>query len=804
MTTWVLRPLKTTGTMNLIMRYRMKEANTAMRLLVYCNLQPSQKCEAGVLIHQHPEEPANVALLRLGLLGCSPVEPSVAIEVHTLELYHRLRRRHAQLSIQAFTRALCDIHKVNYRTCFREQFSIAFDAYLSILQHIRSQVDDALGRSDMDWRLKHMCPCCTYEINGEEMLKPKILVASLSDHRNFNSSYFISRQEVDQFKNEVQHRQHIDRDKEPDDKTQDEDVDKMLASCLAWKSSAPDHKKTAADIYETTGIFASACRHGFIIKVCEMVRSGELAKYLLAITNAMIDAYGKDIGMGYDVGCTFSGIVRNSPLLSQKAEEARMQFCVNSFHGYAHNRLCQVQHHPLYLPGFGLEDLETMERVFSSSNSVSHVIRYASRYHWAQFIDLHFQQWDEDKYGELSKFLLNNYMQAIGIIKKYRNEVSSLASSLNIREDDFERWIEEEKHFLMDLKDEPVEHVLACSYVQALMDLQSADQKWQKISDSFRTTSHAHTINYEQNVRQTSQLEAQRRAALDGLMIHIQRWTPQHPEYLSVLERIKSHDFRRALDKLQQLVVQRLLELAKANLSGTGYKLRVHISKAIKARSKAIRNALDKYNKLAPSMQPPAPQLTWNDIVNYGFLSEFELLKHSHSQQDVLHKPWTVPGNREIAMMYFKMKRSHEELTCLNVEIHRLRTFICDEDIFLQDQVAFLHDADPLLAHEVEELRVCRARVDAIHIIRLDTIEALPEFSGVRGTGTMTSDAGLDEDDGSPEDIATDDAFNDDMNAPASANPETLPLSGRDFQTVRVRAFESERLINLYLWLSLK
>jgi hypothetical protein len=27
----------------------------------------------------------------------------------------------------------------------------------------------------------------------------------------------------------------------------------------------------------------------------------------------------------------------------------------------------------------------------------------------------------------------------------------------------------------MDLKDEPVEHVLACSYVQALIDLQSAE-----------------------------------------------------------------------------------------------------------------------------------------------------------------------------------------------------------------------------------------------------------------------------------------------------------------------------------------
>jgi hypothetical protein len=54
------------------------------------------------------------------------------------------------------------------------------------------------------------------------------------------------------------------------------ETDENLASCLRWKSSGPDHKKTALDIYETTSIFTSACRHGFIIKVCEMVKSGEL------------------------------------------------------------------------------------------------------------------------------------------------------------------------------------------------------------------------------------------------------------------------------------------------------------------------------------------------------------------------------------------------------------------------------------------------------------------------------------------------------------------------------------------------
>ncbi|KAG0705260.1 hypothetical protein DFH29DRAFT_800641, partial [Suillus ampliporus] len=128
-------------------------------------------------------------------------------------------------------------------------------------------------------------------------------------------------------------------------------------------------------------------------------------------------------------------------------------------------------------------------------------------------------------------------------------------------------------------------------------------------------------------------------------------------------------DFQRALDKLQQLVIQRLLELTKVNMAGTGYKLSVHIGKAIKAWSKAIASALNEYNNLVPLMTPPTPCLQWNDIVHYSFLSEFELLKHSHSQQDILCKPWMVPGNHEVAAKYFKLKHAYEELQRLNVEI---------------------------------------------------------------------------------------------------------------------------------------
>jgi hypothetical protein len=94
--------------------------------------------------------------------------------------------------------------------------------------------------------------------------------------------------------------------------------------------------------------------------------------------------------------------VAASNLLGRKAEQQRLQIVVNAFHGWAHNRLCQLKYHPLYRKGLGLEDLETLERIFSSSNTIARTIRHATRFHWLQAMDLHYRQWDDEKYQALS------------------------------------------------------------------------------------------------------------------------------------------------------------------------------------------------------------------------------------------------------------------------------------------------------------------------------------------------------------------------------------------------------------------
>lgn len=85
----------------------------------------------------------------------------------------------------------------------------------------------------------------------------------------------------------------------------------------------------------------------------------------------------------------------------------------------------------------------------------------------------------------------------------------------------------------------------------------------------------------ERNTAATTKIEIARRHALHAMAIAIrsvndlelklniaEAWTPQHPKYQETLRYMHARQFHRALNKVQQLVVQRLLEMTKVNASG--------------------------------------------------------------------------------------------------------------------------------------------------------------------------------------------------------------------------------------------
>jgi hypothetical protein len=126
------------------------------------------------------------------------------------------------------------------------------------------------------------------------------------------------------------------------------------------------------------------------------------AKYPLAMTKVLLEAFGPDLGIGYDIGCQFEKTVKKSPL-GETATRLNFHSLIGSFHGHAHGRLCQLSKLATYTEGLGLEDLEGCERFFSKSNGLASSVRYASVFHRQQSIVHYMRHTDNyETYANLS------------------------------------------------------------------------------------------------------------------------------------------------------------------------------------------------------------------------------------------------------------------------------------------------------------------------------------------------------------------------------------------------------------------
>ncbi|KIJ27126.1 hypothetical protein M422DRAFT_215978 [Sphaerobolus stellatus SS14] len=671
--------------------------------------------------------PPNVTLLRNGCIGTAPHVPTTAFTLRTLNVYQETHRPCPRLSAEAETRALCYLNGIPYLPVLANQFRIAYDAYLSVRYEIQTRINSALGRSTLNWRALNSCPACEYRLENEPELPFSKLVAldgnnslrcidptaissrtSLVDGRGPRTDYWIDSTTVDVFKDEVkkakpspaadtsatEHTMDVDGDTDeitnPGDAAAGADPRSICVE--RWRNARPEERKKMWAMFVETGIFLAACRHGFVLLICDMIQSGELAKYPLALTSCLIDLFGSDIAIGYDIGCAFSSTVASSPLVGPKAKEANLRFFVPTFHGHAHNRGCQVRWHPLYNTLAGLEDFETCERIFSMSNHLASTTRFASKFHRQQAIEEHFSYWDELKYANLSQFLYNNYRQALETISTLTAHITIVKEKNSITDNDLDRYLEEECHYLESLTNPRECNELEVAYVEALEALEDAEKLVNDVKNNYNSKYNAIIIakGPQEAARLLANLSRQRTLALNKYDKHLEhitdlenqleitaRWGAQHPKRLAVVEWMTKREYHAALDNLERLVVQRLFELTKLNMSSTGYGLRTHISESLRRRSDAIRTAIVRYNKQAALVTPPRESIEWLTVVQYSFLAEFDLLCFSHN--DIQQKPWANPAIREATMDHFKIKCARNELKRLNVEVARLAASICDE-----------------------------------------------------------------------------------------------------------------------------
>ncbi|KAA1475563.1 hypothetical protein DENSPDRAFT_860864 [Dentipellis sp. KUC8613] len=673
----------------------------------------------------------------------------MAFSLRTLELYRVLRLRQPRLSIQAWILSLCDLHNVSYRRTYWRHFSDAFDVYLKILREVESRADAALGRDeDPHWRVRHSCPACQYKLcderalavlmiatfDGNQSLKRMHLREPLEeDPRAFSSTYWIIEELVDVFKHDVKPRSAPNKASPQWGKDEAQasaaDGDDQDTTCTdRWKAAMKDSLKRMWDIYRETGVFLSACRHHIILWICDMIESGELAKYPLAHVERVLRVLGALIGIGYDIACSFNSTVRHSSLAALAAE-LRMRFAVPAFHGYAHNRFC-----------FGLEDMETCERIFSSFNGLAIITRHASRFHRHQAIDMFAKQWDADKYREISLFLLNNYKQVQQILDELPDTIKILQSGKSSEDLDYHQHLETERAYLAARKKASPEEEKEVEYLNLLIKHAAADDAFQQVI--------VH-LGDPRNEKYRRRLEKAKKDAFENLdmirtmLVNFEltnsidtRWTPQCAKWKEIQSIVDIYDYQKALDKLEGLVVQRLFELTKMGLSGTGYKMRTHINKTLKTRCRAIQTALAKYNTAAKAID--RPQLEWKDVSTYGGLAEFELLREC--REDIRAQPWTDSRNRQAAVHTLKIERAHEECDRLDVEIRRLATWMRDEEQQLRTRIVQLEKESPDLAAYLTSVEARVRRVNRTHRARLEEIAQLPCFTGTIEPGQAIDD----------------------------------------------------------------
>ena len=154
-------------------------------------------------------------------------------------------------------------------------------------------------------------------------------------------------------------------------------------------------------------------------------------------------------------------------------------------------------------------------------------------------------------------------------------------------------------------------------------------------------------------------------------------------------------------------------------------------------------STLDQYNAAASTMHLPCLNLSWDDVVKYAFLADFDLLHESH--QDICDHPWTKPAYHIVIDQFFKIECAHEEIQHLNIEIPHVITYIQDEDMFFQLKEDKIRQVNPGLARQVGKYRMEKARFNDQHMCRFWKLSLLPGFtSSIKPGISIESDRQVD------------------------------------------------------------
>lgn len=141
-----------------------------------------------------------------------------------------------------------------------------------------------------------------------------------------------------------------------------------------------------------------------------------------------------------------------------------------------------------------------------------------------------------------------------------------------------------------------------------------------------------------------------------------------------------------------------------------------------------MKTAVKEYNTAAANYDSNIKEIDAKEVLEYVYIGQFDILRSSRRQ--VTTKPWARPAEREALVSFYKLQRAHEEISRLNVEIMRLKTYMRDYTLDAERILSTLEKENQLLGHQVSKRHRLQSSFNTTHHHRLAMLEMDEQFSG--------------------------------------------------------------------------
>ncbi|KAF9233660.1 hypothetical protein BU15DRAFT_90255 [Melanogaster broomeanus] len=351
-----------------------------------------------VTIEYCPCCPSPVVLITRGLLACSPVAPSIAVDLRVLELVKRL---FSFLNVQGYKlKTKVTYHWYSVLTiCAEDHISrfIHFTPMHSVCHqgtqpsdYLRSRCPLCFGGADWDWS-RGSCsdePDCIVCLDAcfTQKCTHNPRNRATEDYENPTDTVFVSVCEVEAM----------------------EDLVEQKRKLHGKKRRGMRDGEGLGEYEEGMRVPVSVldgCGESFIA-ADEKHQKAKKQHYALALLCCLFNHLPLEmtVGLLYDIGCQLERSCRKWGLLEDTIL-SRLKFAISVFHAYGHQWPCQIIYHPRKCVGFGLSDDEGCERLWSSLKFLIPILQVSGHHQHLFILDNQIHYLNEKSLVEFGHWL---------------------------------------------------------------------------------------------------------------------------------------------------------------------------------------------------------------------------------------------------------------------------------------------------------------------------------------------------------------------------------------------------------------